>query len=361
MSLLLNRGITLPSQAGFIALPELEKHWIDRFLLFKERTIPVASTRLKPADRLGSWAVRWGIGRMKYRVLPGLYATGEPDSGSPVFVTANYKMSFDALRASLAGIDAWILVLDTGGVNVWCAAGKGSFGTQELASRITTVKLSSIISHRTLILPQLAASGVSAPEVFRKTGYRIQWGPVRASDIPAWLKAGRVKDETMREVSFTLGDRMAVAPIELVHAWPVALASLLLGGIFGLPLGRDWLYKTIPAVLILMGSIPVGTLLFPAILPWLPFRAFAAKGAVLGAVWALVCGLIFGLPIPVTLAGLLIVTPLVAFFAMNFTGASTFTSQPGALLEVEKSFWPMIGSLGTGLALAIIMRLSGTY
>jgi hypothetical protein len=37
---------------------------------------------------------------------------------------------------------------------------------------------------------------------------------------------------------------------------------------------------------------------------------------------------------------------------MNFTGASTYTSQPGALLEVERSFWPMIVSLAAGLATA---------
>ena len=76
--------------------------------------------------------VRWGIGRMNYRVDPGLYSLGNPDALSPVLVSANYKMSFDRLRESLPGRNAWILVLDTDGVNVWCAAGKGTFGTEEL-------------------------------------------------------------------------------------------------------------------------------------------------------------------------------------------------------------------------------------
>jgi len=52
---------------------------------------------------------------MRYRVAPGLYAVGAPDGGSPVVVTANYKMSFDLLRRALHGMAAWVVVLDTRG------------------------------------------------------------------------------------------------------------------------------------------------------------------------------------------------------------------------------------------------------
>ena len=69
---------------------------------------------------------------MRYRVDPGLYSLGNPDSSSPVFVSANYRLSFNALRGSLKNSNCWILVLDTKGINVWCAAGKGTFGTEEL-------------------------------------------------------------------------------------------------------------------------------------------------------------------------------------------------------------------------------------
>src|SRR3972149_4169926 len=73
----------------------------------------------------------WGIGRDRCRVAPGLYALGAPGGDSPVLVTANYKLTFDVLRRDAAGLDAWILVLDTRGINVWCAAGEGTFGTEE--------------------------------------------------------------------------------------------------------------------------------------------------------------------------------------------------------------------------------------
>jgi CO dehydrogenase/acetyl-CoA synthase gamma subunit (corrinoid Fe-S protein) len=99
--------------------------------------IKKVSTKLEFPDHLGAIMVRWGISRNNYRVNPGLYSFGNPDNTSDVFVTANYKLSFDHLRKNLDGLSGWILVLDTRGVNVWCAAGKGTFGTNELNDLIT--------------------------------------------------------------------------------------------------------------------------------------------------------------------------------------------------------------------------------
>ncbi|OHD21903.1 MAG: hypothetical protein A2Y38_05390 [Spirochaetes bacterium GWB1_59_5] len=321
--------------------------------------MPVASTTLNPADVWGGIKARWGVGRMAYSVLPGLYAVGTPGPDSSVFVTANYKMSFDALRSSLGGIDCWVLVLDTKGINVWCAAGKGTFGTDELVSRISRVKLSSIVSHRRIILPQLGAPGVSAPELAKRSGYHVEWGPVRAADIPAWIAAGQEKNDAMREVTFDLGDRMAVAPVEIAHSWPIIAAALALGALFGLPAGEGWMRRAISAAIILVGTIPVGTLLFPALLPWLPSRSFVVKGALLGAAWAALGALLFHVPLMAALGGVFVAAPTVAFLSLNFTGASTFTCQPGTLLEVEKSFWPMIVSLVAGIALAAASRFMG--
>jgi hypothetical protein len=268
-------------------------------------------------------------------------------------------MSFDALRLNLKGQDAWILVLDTKGINVWCAAGKGTFGTAELVSRIAKIKLAAIVNHRSLVLPQLGAPGVSAPEVARQSGFHVQWGPVRAGDIPDWLSSGGRKTERMREVTFTLGERMAVSAVEIAHSWPIILASLGLASLFGLPAGAGWLSRAFPMALLLLGTIPAGTIIFPALLPWLPTRAFAVKGAFLGALWAAACAVLFQFPILAATGGILVATPVTAFLAMNFTGASTFTCQPGALLEVEKGFWPMVMSLIGGLAAGGAARVFG--
>ena len=135
------------------------------------REVPVVSPRLSLSDRVGGWKMRWNLGRDRYTVAPGLYAVGAPSLESPVLVTANYKLTFDKVRAECQGLDAWILVLDTRGVNVWCAAGKGTFSTRELEQRLLAVRLDQVVSHRTLILPQLGATGVFRSE--RAERYRL--------------------------------------------------------------------------------------------------------------------------------------------------------------------------------------------
>jgi CO dehydrogenase/acetyl-CoA synthase gamma subunit (corrinoid Fe-S protein) len=126
----------------------------DKFLIGSIQVsgtdIPLIATELNSSDFWGAVMVRWGINRNNYRVSPGLYAIGSPDKESDVFVSANYKLSFDALRKNLSGENGWILVLDTKGVNVWCAAGKGTFGTKELVNRIRLVSLEKVVNHKRL-------------------------------------------------------------------------------------------------------------------------------------------------------------------------------------------------------------------
>src|SRR3990172_2220623 len=115
---------------GSSAQPDNKASWITGSIETSTGSVATISTELSRGDRLNAVKVRWGIGRMKYQVPPGLYAVGQPDRTSPVLVTANYKLTFDRLRSRLSEINAWILVLDTKGINVWCAAGKGTFGTE---------------------------------------------------------------------------------------------------------------------------------------------------------------------------------------------------------------------------------------
>ncbi|MDR0475965.1 MAG: hypothetical protein LBH43_20150, partial [Treponema sp.] len=190
--------------------------------------VSVASTSLSLKDIAGAWKVRWGIGRDNYTVEPGLYAVGEPENTSPVLVSANYKLTFDTVRKNLNALDCWLLILDTKGVNVWCSAGKGTFGTDELVSRIEAVGLDGIVEHRKLILPQLGATGVSAHEVAKRTGFSVLYGPVRAKDIKEFISSGYKATKEMRTVKFTFWDRLVLAPMELVEA---AKISLLVFGV----------------------------------------------------------------------------------------------------------------------------------
>ncbi|HOX17967.1 MAG TPA: mercury methylation corrinoid protein HgcA, partial [Spirochaetales bacterium] len=177
-----------PTEADFdpspeTPLPPWAEGWIDTGAgrVLRVKSAPLFRDRL---DLLRSRLVRR---RERIRVAPGLYALGSPGDSTPVFVTANYKPSFDALRFALSHRDAWLLVLDTGGVNVWCAAGKGRFGDAELLRRLRASGLERIAPRADLVLPQLGATGVGAWKIAKETGRRVRVGPVRAADLGAWL------------------------------------------------------------------------------------------------------------------------------------------------------------------------------
>ncbi|MFA5206458.1 MAG: mercury methylation corrinoid protein HgcA [Lentisphaeria bacterium] len=326
--------------------------------------LPQIATRLTFADQLGALRVRCNIGRMNYRVPPGLYAVGTPTPDAPVLVTANYKLTFDRVRQELGGQNLWLLVLDTAGVNVWCAAGKGTFGTPELVRRIAAVRLPEIVRHRTLILPQLGAPGVAAHEVLKHSGFRVVYGPVYARDLPAFLAAGQQATPAMRRVRFTLAERLAVVPVELTiwFKWLVLLVTVLYlaSGLLGGNWGRCGGIAALALAAYLTGGVGVA-----ALLPWLPGRAFAIKGALAGLLLmaglhlsgALTAGC--GVRTGVEAAAWWLLAPAIAsFLAMNYTGTTTFTSQSGVKKELRYAIPAQAAALVLGLALFMLAQWS---
>ncbi len=310
------------------------------------------------ADKWDHVLARVGYKRSNHRVEPGLYVLGNPSPDSKVFVTANYTLSFDALRSVLETTDCYILVLDTQGINVWCAAGKGTFGTEELVKRIQVTGLSNVLRHRSIILPQLGAPGVAAHEVQKRTGFKVEYGPVRASDLPAYLKAGGSTPE-MRQVHFTLRNRLAVTPIEMLN-----LKTLFIIGVLIL---LNW---NSPLIVSLVVTIWLGgTFLFPVFLPWFPTREFTSKGLILGGLlsvpfwWQIVLNSSGESIISQLFRGVyatLLLMSAVAFLALNFTGSSTYTSRTGVKREIFR-FIPAIAVMFiTGFALTIVRSILGS-
>lgn len=348
------------SLAGSVTVYDTECGWITGEIKTPAGLVPQISTNLTALDILGGWKARWGINRMNYKINPGLYAVGNPDEHSEVLVTANYRMTFDALRKELAGLQAWILVLDTKGINVWCAAGKGTFGTAELSSRIGKTRLSQIVSHRTLLLPQLGAPGVSAHQVHKQTGFNVVYGPVRAWDIREFVASGRKATAEMRTVKFTAYDRLVLTPMELTGTFKMSL--MILGILFILNLIRPGAFG-ITDFYAYAGALIVGCVLTPVLLPWIPGKAFAWKGWLLGLLWAAAVNVLNGWPGELSYSwlralGYLLVLPSIsAFYAMNFTGASTYTSFSGVMKEMKTAVPAIVVTIGIGVTLILLNAL----
>jgi hypothetical protein len=326
-------------------------------------TPPRIDSDWSKADKSGALRVRLSMGRNAYRVEPGLYKLGHPGKDSEVMVSANYKLSFDVLRKNLKGIDAWILVLQTYGINVWCAAGKGTFGSEELIRQIRNTQLHLYVSHKRLIVPQLGAPGVSGHKVKEATGFQVKFGPVRAEDIGEYLSAGLKKNQKMRDISFTLRDRLILAPVEVVNSLKYLLyAIIIIVGISGISADgyslTNMYNEGVSAVAYLVLAYLSGAFLTPVLLPWLPFRHFGGKGLVAGV-------LLFGLVLLLSLQEHshlyvigwgLISGAISSFLAMNFTGASTYTSLSGVRKEMRLFVPLQLVMVLAGLSLVILSK-----
>jgi hypothetical protein len=323
-------------------------------------SVPQLSHEWTTPDYLGAWKVRWGFRRNIYRIDPGLYRIGDPGPDDPVLVTCNYKLTVDVVRRDLAGVDVWLLVLDTRGVNVWCAAGKKTFGTDEMIDRLMSSELPLMVNHTTIVAPQLGATGVAAHEVSRATGWKVVFGPVRSADLPAYLSAGMKATPEMRAVTFTFTERAVLFPVELTNAlrgtWiaaPIALAALGLAitvfrpGVFGAP-SADWLPLAAYAA-----GIVGGTVIVPLALPWLPGRAFGTKGAFSGALAGAAIGYLLGAGWAAFAASVLAASSLSSYLGMNFTGSTPYTSPSG--VERELKTWLPIQAVAMIVALLLLL------
>lgn len=324
--------------------------------------IPEVSTKLNFSDYLGAIKVRWGIGRNHYIVTPGLYKVGEPGRDSDVFVSANYKLSFDTLRKNLGSLNAWILVIDTKGINVWCAAGKGTFGTVNLANSIKNSSLEFIVKHRRIIVPQLGAVGVAAHKVKELTGFRVIFGPVHAKDITKFINSGYKATPEMRKITFPFYERAKLIPVDLMYGkYKLLLAVFILFVFSGLDRSGLLFKKMIetgffPSINVLAAYF-AGIVIAPLLLPLFPLRPFALKGAFWGLLVFLFISSFFEIQLIERIAVGLISVSIASFVTMNFTGSSTYTSLSGVKREMKWAIPFQIAFASVGLVLFIISKL----
>jgi NAD-dependent dihydropyrimidine dehydrogenase PreA subunit len=246
-----------------------------------------------------------------FRLLPwptatGLRSVGRPDERSPVLLTANYDLTVRRLLRALRGCDAWVVVAPAKGINVWCAAAGGHLTTHQVVTALKTSGVADRVAHRDVVLPQLAATGVEGLQVFRRAGWRVRFGPVRAGDVPDYLASGGEKTDAMRRVHFSLRDRL-----EMAASWAVPTSLLV-------ALAAGWLRPgwVLPLVALATG-LAVAVFLVYERLPE-PRRWVLAAGAAFVAVGA------------VTLAGGSLGACAGALFASVFLSAVLTFDYPGS-------------------------------
>lgn len=192
-------------------------------------------SRVSPLERLRVDLPDTLLRMFPRRIRTGLFPIGDPGPDAPLLLTGNFRLTVARVKRAMAGHNAWLLVADSAGVNVWCAATGGHFTTHDVVDALKTTGVTERVDHRRVILPQLAATGIDGAEVREHTGWRVIWGPARADDLPAFLDAGRKADAAMRQVTFPWRERLEMA---VAWAFPLSFPVALIGWLTWRP---EWL------------------------------------------------------------------------------------------------------------------------
>jgi acetyl-CoA decarbonylase/synthase complex subunit gamma len=161
----------------------------------------------------------------------------------------------------------------------------------------------------------------------------------------------------MRELTFSLYERLVLIPVEVMLVLksmaPAAVAVALTGAALG------GMSAGLTAFCAYTGAVLSGIMLGPLLLPWLPGRSLAGKGAFVGLIWAAFFYLLAGGSRWNTAAAisLFLAAPAVsAFYTLNFTGCTTYTSRSGVKKEMRIGLPVMGGAVIMALILAVLGR-----
>lgn len=234
--------------------------------------------RLKPgfSDYVKALICWFDSYRRTYATKPGLYFTGDNyDPQSPILVTANYHLTVFSILRNLKSFNVRLLVIDSDGINVWCAAGKGRFSNREIYKQLFRYGeyISPTGGKINLILPKLAFSGVSMSDL-KKAGISVIVGPVYARDIRDYLENPPYTDRIKDRIEFKLPERFFTCIPGLLQCmyqvFLVFIGLWILELIFSIK-STYWIFPLVAII----------AFLYPILFPWIPGSRFAVKGLVL--------------------------------------------------------------------------------
>jgi NAD-dependent dihydropyrimidine dehydrogenase PreA subunit len=163
-------------------------------------------------------------------------------------------------------------------MNVWCAAAGGHFTDHDVIAALHVSGLEGRIAHRTLILPQLAATGIQPFKIEQATGCESRWGPARLEDVTAFLDHGCKVTREQRKMRFPLWERLEMALMWAVPMSAIALAAgwLIAGARVG------WLTSGIVLAQVLSIFIALPRLPLVGAKRWWTYGGAVLFGATLG-------------------------------------------------------------------------------
>ena len=273
-------------------------------------------------------------------IEPGIYKSGNPDIKSPILVTANYDYTYIKLMQKIKHTDAWVLCVDSRGINVWCAARGDDFGNKQIIEAVEATNLSQVTDSRKLILPQLSAGGVAIPELPKKNSkfpFTVKYGPVWAEEIESYLNLpGSKKTEEMKRANFSVKHRVRAGITHTMFLYrKIFLVRLI---IFAIPMSilpffQAWWFlgEFLLYILIVNATIALGY-------PLSTFtRNFIFKGFFFGIINIIIIGLLSGIyhsSFIFPLWNIILVLWLSIFSTMSFSGY-TFDTGPN---EIEQQY-----------------------
>ena len=287
--------------------------------------------KLVPLDyikALTSWVHAF---RRTYVIEPGLYYTGDKyDPDAPLIATSNYHLTVFLVLRHLQGTNTRLLVVDTDGINVWCAAGKGQFGNTTIKAQLNRYDTEVMWGETkpTLILPKFGLAGVNLSEL-QKSGVKPVIGPLYAKDLPKYLFESPYRDRSKDMVVFGLKSRIFTwLPGFMQTLFYAMILILLLMVITGGAIA--W------GVVVLMGLIAT---LYPFFFPWIPGKRFAVKGLWLSGFISVGLLAMFVLNL-ITEVSLLQAVPFALasglFFGLSYTGNSAVSNYSRVRVETAR-------------------------
>ena len=268
-------------------------------------------------------------------IEPGIYKSGNPDENSPIIVTGNYEFTYIKVMRDLQGIDAWVLCIDSNGINVWCAARGDDFGNNQLLEAIKSTGIQYFTAKKRLILPQLSAGGISIPQLPKfseKFPFKIVYGPIWSKYLKQYLSEKKnQKEEKMKRANFNPFHRLRAGITHITFLFrkifflPL-ITLLIINSIF------TWLnlFNRIFWILDILIGIGISNFLITAFFPISNFtRSFIKKGIFFGIISIFFLGglmWILGRSLIYTFLNLTIFFWLSLFTTMSFSGYTMSTN-----------------------------------